>query len=88
MADMGYGLSRETNDNFKLVEKLNKTHPFTGDSAGRSWFDSFKHCHPQLTIRTLLPLHTVELYHTVNDFLSREYIWERVKFNFKTHVHF
>ena len=77
MADMGYGLSRDTvmTIAFKLAEKLNKTHPFTGDSAGRSWFDGFKHRHPQLTIRTPLPLSYSRAVSanvdTVNDFFEK-----------------
>uniref|UniRef100_A0A1X7TMN9 HTH psq-type domain-containing protein n=1 Tax=Amphimedon queenslandica TaxID=400682 RepID=A0A1X7TMN9_AMPQE len=43
MADMGYGLTRETVMHlaFVIAEKFNKKHPFTGDSAGRSWFEWF-----------------------------------------------
>uniref|UniRef100_A0A1X7SKR4 HTH CENPB-type domain-containing protein n=3 Tax=Amphimedon queenslandica TaxID=400682 RepID=A0A1X7SKR4_AMPQE len=58
MADMGYGLTRETvmHSAFVIAEKFNKKHPFTGDSAGRSWFDGFRKRHPMLTIRTPQPL--------------------------------
>lgn len=58
MADMGYGLSRESVMIFayKIAEKLNKQHSFTGESAGRLWFEGFKRCNPSLTICTPLPL--------------------------------
>jgi hypothetical protein len=58
MADMGYGLSRESvmRMAYLMVEKLGRKHPFSGQSAGRSWFDGFKHRHPMLTFRTPQPL--------------------------------
>ena len=58
MADMGYGLSREMvmRIAYVIAEKSHKNHPFSGGSAGRSWFDGFKKCHPILTIRTPQPL--------------------------------
>ena len=58
MADMGYGLSREMvmRMAYLIAEKSHRKHPFTGESAGRSWFESFKKRHPRLTIRTPQPL--------------------------------
>ena len=58
MADMGYGLSREMvmRIAYVIAEKSHKKHPFSGESAGRSWFDGFKKRHPMLTIRTPQPL--------------------------------
>lgn len=79
MADMGYGLSRDTVMKFayKIAEKLNKQHPFTGESAGRSWFDGFKRRHPSLTIRTPLSLSYSRAISanegTVNDFFGSMY---------------
>ena len=54
MSDMGYGLTREIVMHlaYMVAEKLHKKHPFTGESAGRSWFDGFRRRHPKLTIRT------------------------------------
>jgi hypothetical protein len=58
MADMGYGLNRETVMRlaYTIVDRAGRKHPFTGETAGRSWFDGFRKRHPQLTIRTPLPL--------------------------------
>jgi hypothetical protein len=58
MADMGYGLSREMvmRIAYVIAEKSHKKHPFSGESAGRSWFDGFKKRHPMLTIRIPQPL--------------------------------
>lgn len=58
MADMGYGLSREMvmGTAYTIAEKTHRKHPFTGDSAGRSWLDGFRRRHPNLTIRTPQPL--------------------------------
>lgn len=35
---------------------LRNPNPFTGESAGQSWFEGFRKCHPTLTIRTPQPL--------------------------------
>uniref|UniRef100_A0A1X7TTS3 HTH CENPB-type domain-containing protein n=1 Tax=Amphimedon queenslandica TaxID=400682 RepID=A0A1X7TTS3_AMPQE len=58
MADMGYGVNREIvmRIAYTIVEKTGRKHSFTGDSAGRSWFEGFRRRHPELTIRTPLPL--------------------------------
>ncbi len=58
MADMGYGLSRELvmRIAYIIAEKSRKKHPFTGESAGRSWFEGFRKRNPMLTIRTPQPL--------------------------------
>ena len=58
MADMGYGVNRETvmHIAYTIAEKTGRKHPFTGESAGRSWFEGFQRRHPELTIRTPLPL--------------------------------
>lgn len=58
MSDMGYGLSREMvmRMAYLIAEKSDRKHPFSGDSAGRSWFDGFKQRHPMLTIRKPQPL--------------------------------
>ena len=58
IADMGYGLTRETVMHlaYVIAEKFNKKHPFTGDSAGRSWFDGFRKRHLMQTICTPQPL--------------------------------
>lgn len=58
MADMGYGLSREMvmRMAYLIAEKSGRQHPFSGESAGRSWFDGFKKRQPMLTIRTPQPL--------------------------------
>ncbi len=54
MCDMGYGLTREIVMNwaFRIVEKSGRAHPFTGESAGRSWFMGFIQRNPSLTVRT------------------------------------
>ena len=58
MAEMGYGLNRETVMKlaFTIAEKTGKAHPFTGETAGRAWFDGFKKRYPRLTICTPQPL--------------------------------
>lgn len=59
MADMGYGLSRETvmQIAIKIAEKtVPGKHPFTGGTAGQAWFDGFHRRHPKLTIRVPQPL--------------------------------
>ncbi|XP_011403892.1 PREDICTED: uncharacterized protein LOC100636228 [Amphimedon queenslandica] len=58
MADMGYGVNRETVTRiaYTIVEKNGRKHLFTGESAGRSWFKGFQRRHPELTIRTPLSL--------------------------------
>ena len=77
MSDMGYGLSRETvmSIAYKVAEKLKKQHPFTGESAGRSWLDGFRRRHPNITIRTPLPLSYNRAVSanidTVNDFFGK-----------------
>ena len=57
MADMGYGITRETVMRlaFVIAEKTGKKHPFTGESAGWAWLDGFRRRYPSLTIRTLQP---------------------------------
>ena len=58
MPDMGYGLSRATvmTIAYTIVERSGRKHPFTGKTAGRSWFDGFRKHHPELTICSPLPL--------------------------------
>lgn len=58
MADMGYGLTREMvmKIAYTIAEKSHRKHPFTGDTAGRSWLDGFRKRQPKLTIRTPQPL--------------------------------
>ncbi|XP_003391501.1 PREDICTED: uncharacterized protein LOC100640141, partial [Amphimedon queenslandica] len=58
MADMGYGLNRETIMKlaFTIAEKTEKSHPFKGESAGRAWFDGFRRRYPRLTLRSPQPL--------------------------------
>lgn len=58
MADMGYGLSRETvmKMAFDIAEKTKSKHPFKDGTAGRAWFDGFRRRHPKLTIRAPQPL--------------------------------
>ncbi len=58
MADMGYGLTREMvmHIAYTIAEKSNRKHPFSGESAGRLWFQGFKRRHKTLTIRTPQPL--------------------------------
>uniref|UniRef100_A0A1X7TY21 HTH psq-type domain-containing protein n=1 Tax=Amphimedon queenslandica TaxID=400682 RepID=A0A1X7TY21_AMPQE len=58
MSEMGYGLSRETvmSIAYKVAGKLKKQHPFTGESAGCSLLDGFRHRHPNITICPPLPL--------------------------------
>ena len=58
MTDMGYGLTREMvmRIAYVIAEKSQRKHPFTGESAGRSWFDGFRRRHPMLTIRAPQPL--------------------------------
>ena len=54
IADMGFGLSQEDVmlTAFRIAENSGRKHPFTKGSAGRSWFDGFKYCHPSLAIRS------------------------------------
>ena len=54
MADMGYGLTRDVVMQlaYVIAEKSHRKHPFTGESAGRSWLDGFRRRHPRLTICT------------------------------------
>ena len=58
MADMGFGLSRETVMclAFKIVDATQRKHPFKDQKAGRAWFDGFRRRHPKLSIRSHLPL--------------------------------
>lgn len=58
MCDMGFGLNRETvmRIAFVIAEKTHKKHPFTGETAGRAWFEGFCRRYPNLTIRTPQPL--------------------------------
>ena len=37
---------------FRIAENSGRKHPFTKESAGHSWFDGFKSCHPSLAIRS------------------------------------
>lgn len=58
MADMGFGLSRETvmEMAFTIVQKSQRSHPFRDGKAGRTWFEGFQRCHPKLTLHTPQPL--------------------------------
>ena len=58
MADMRFGLSRETVLclAFKIVDATQRKHPFKDQKAGRAWFDGFFRHHPKLSIRSSLPL--------------------------------
>ena len=58
MADMGFGLSRDTvmAMAFTIVEKSQRKHPFRDGKAGRAWFDGFRRRHPKLTLRSPQPL--------------------------------
>ena len=58
MCDMGYGLTREivVNLAYTIAEQSGRKHPFTGESAGRSWFEGFMRRNPSLTVRTPQPL--------------------------------
>ena len=58
MCDMGFGVGRETvmRIAFVIAEKTHKRHPFTGETAGRAWFEGFCRRYPNLTIRTPQPL--------------------------------
>jgi len=58
MADMGFGLSRETvmEMAFTIVQKTQRSHPFRDGKAGRAWFEGFERRHPKLTLRTPQPL--------------------------------
>ena len=64
MADMGYGLSRETVTSiaYMIVERSGRKHPFTGKAAGRSWFDGFRKRHSELTILSPLPFSSFSSY--------------------------
>lgn len=46
MADMGYGLTRDAVMHmvYVIVEKLQRSHSFTNEKAGRWWFQGFKSC--------------------------------------------
>ena len=41
---------------YTIVERSGRKHPFTGKTVRRSWFDGFRKHHPELTIRSPLPL--------------------------------
>ena len=58
MAQVGFGLSRETVTclAFKIVDATQQKHPFKDRRAGRAWFDGFCCQHPKLSIRSPLPL--------------------------------
>ena len=58
MADVGFGLTREDIMRlaFNIAEKSGRKHPFSGNKAGRGWFEGFKARHPKLTLRTPQPL--------------------------------
>ena len=58
MADMGFGLTREDVMRlaFNIAEKTGRMHPFSGNKAGRGWYEGFKARHPNLTLRTPQPL--------------------------------
>ena len=58
MADMGYGLTRETVMElaFTIVHKSEPKNPFRGGKAGRAWFEGFRRHHPQLSLRAPQPL--------------------------------
>ena len=52
MADMGFGLSRDTviEIAFIIVEKSQRKHPFQDSKAGHAWFNGFRRHHPKLTV--------------------------------------
>ena len=58
MADMGFGLSRETvmEMAFTIVDKVQRKHPFKDGKAGCAWFEGFRKRHPNLTLRSPQPL--------------------------------
>ena len=58
MADVGFGLTREdiVRLAFNITEKSGRKHPFSGNKAGRGWFEGFKARHPKLTLRIPQPL--------------------------------
>ena len=58
MADMGYGLTRETVMElaFTIVQKSERKNPFHGGKAGCAWFKGFRRRHPQLSLRAPQPL--------------------------------
>ena len=77
MADMGFGLSRETVMclAFRIVDATQRKHPFKDQKAGRAWFDGFRRCHPKLSIRSPLPLSYCRvqcaIMDTINDFFGK-----------------
>ena len=77
MADMGFGLSRETVMclAFKIVDATQRKHPFKDQKAGRAWFDGFRRRHPKLSIRSPLPLSYCRArcanMDTINDFFGK-----------------
>ena len=58
MADMGFGLSRETVMclAFRIVDATPRKDPFKNQKAGRAWVDGFRRRHPKLSIRSPQPL--------------------------------
>ena len=54
MADMGYGIRRETvmKMAFTIAEKASKSHPFKEGTVGRAWFEGFLRRHPKLITRS------------------------------------
>ena len=58
MADMGYGLTRNTVMElaFNIVQKSEQKNPFRGGKAGRAWLEGFQRRHPQLSLQFPQPL--------------------------------
>ena len=77
MADMGFGLNRETVMclAFKIVDTTQRKHPFKDQKAGHTWFDGFRRHHPKLSIRSPLPLSYCRAWcanmDTINDFFGK-----------------
>ena len=77
MGQMGFGLSRETVIclAFKITDTTQRKHPFRDQKAGRAWFDGFCRRHPNLSIRSPLPLSYCRARRanmdTINDFFGK-----------------
>ena len=84
MCDMGFGLSRQdvVHVVFSIVEKSGRRQPFTNGMASRAWFDSFRSCNPNLTMRISQPLSysraTDANKETVDDFTKLGAIYARL----------